>query len=327
MQYVTFPQSSGYYVTNLNFTSATYRRIIQDIYAMEQAEGNPYTSASRTFHLHKGFHSCNLFNGDILDKFSYLALAVNRVQELLYNHFSTQYIDFAKCPNSYLHIGEIWFNILRRGDSNVPHNHANYHVAGNFYLQTPDTQLHDADGALVFISNDNHNFYLPPTTGSREGHATIITPKVGTGILFQAHERHVVLPHFSDTDRIGLAFNAVLVQQAEVYRSLRPTPYWMPTRLWLLASPEKDRVTPGDNNKKDTLVVSLPNKREIRVQLKTTGSSLTPGQHIRICHNALKHMADTRFYPRDPRAFRTRRCLLDQHRTQSQMVRRRRVLF
>ena len=297
MEYKTLPEKHGYYQTNLNFTESTYANILQNIYAMETTKNNPYSSDSRTFHLHKGFHSCNLLEGDILKKFTHLSLAVSRVQELLYNYFSTKYIDFNKTPNAYLHITEIWFNILRRGDANMPHSHPNCHVSGNFYLQVPppESRLHNLDGALVFIKTDNHNFYLPFSVGSQEGQANIIKPSVGHGILFQSHEKHVVLPHFSDTDRIGLAFNAVCVQRPGVYRSLKPTPYWMPSRLWIHLT-DKERVQQTDGEK-DLLLIVLPNKQTLQVPV-SKGLVLDPDttKNITVGFECLQQFRQPKYY-------------------------------
>ena len=47
------------------------------------------------------------------------------------------------------------------------------------------------------------------------------------GIIFQSHLKHIVYPHFSGEDRIGIAFNAV-IDTTYHYDKIYPTPYWCP---------------------------------------------------------------------------------------------------
>ena len=107
------------------------------MYEMENHPDNIYSSDSRTFRLNKGFHSCNLFEKEILEKYENIKILVSRVQELLYNYFCVENnIDFTIAPQL-LRIKEIWFNILRTGDFNTVHNHPNCFISGNFYLKVP----------------------------------------------------------------------------------------------------------------------------------------------------------------------------------------------
>ena len=296
MQYRQMPCKRGFYQSNLNFTEEVYADIIKEIYAMEKAENNPYTANSRTFHLHKGFHSCNLFEGDILEKYTHLGLAVNRIQEILYNQFSTNNINFTKDPSTYLKITEIWFNILRKGDANMPHNHPNCHISGNFYLKVPaeSDRLHNLEGSLVFIKADNHNFYLPKSIGSEETSAVVIRPKVGQGVLFQSYMKHVVMSHFSEEDRIGLAFNAVCYAAPGLYRSLKPTPYWMPGRLWIKTG-ETERIIKGGEGEKRKLAIKFPNEKEIEISVPDT-FELKPKMTVKIGFETLKNVANEQNY-------------------------------
>ena len=289
MEYRPTTEKHGFYECSLGFTDGTYQQIVKDMYAVEKADGNPYAGESRTFVLHKGFHSCNLFKHGILDKYSFLSLAVNRIQEILYNEFQTSCIDFCRSATSYLRITEIWFNILRKGDANTPHIHPNSHISGNFYVQIPpkEKRLHALDGTLVFITGDSHTLFLPKEIGSSEASCSTVEPKLGTGILFQSHERHIVMPHFSDTDRIGLAFNSQLVHAPGIYRALQPVPYWFPGRLWATIDLGVDRVEKASDGS-SVLVLALPNARELRVPV--TGE-IKNRQQVQIGSDKLRQLA------------------------------------
>ena len=278
------------------FTDQTYKDIIKDVYALEK-EGDTYSGKSRTFQLKNGFHSCNILKPEILEKFPMISLCVNRIQEILYNQFAAGKIDFRKDPDVFLQINELWVNILRKGDYNMPHNHPQTHIAGNFYLQVPEIKASEktseADGMLLFIPAENNTQYLPDCVGSTERMTTLIRPTRGKGVLFQGHERHVVLPHFSSQDRIGIAFNSTVVRGCG-YQSIVPVPYWMPCRLtYRCDSKNGDRVDDHD------LILNLRNGKEIKInrrRAKLQEGADIDGKLFKVGVDMIGSFADPKYY-------------------------------
>lgn len=215
------------YTTSLNFTDSTLKYIIQDIRKLEQVK--EAHGESRTFKLSTGFHSNNLLGNPLLENYFYLKLAVSRIQELVYNHCicSQTNLDFINVPGA-LRIQEIWVNILRNGDYNIPHNHPNNTISGNFYLNDLKNTKHQSDGSLVFIKDNDYNDVGP--WNKTEGVAKTIHPKKNLGVLFRSWKKHVVMPHFSEEDRVGLAFNAVY-DPMWTYQTITPKPFWFPIKL------------------------------------------------------------------------------------------------
>lgn len=200
--------------------------------------GEKYSGPSRTFKLHNGFHSCNLLDKNRVDleKFHYTSILISRVQEILHNHFKSNVLnisDSAFC----IKIKEIWFNILRKQDYNLPHNHPGNNISGNFYIKVPESKSSvETDGTLIFLKKSSHHTYVPADVYSKKYTLTdaslmTVIPQKGSGIIFQSHLKHIVMPHFSDEDRIGIAFNAVIVPALNFYWSLYPKPYWNPNRI------------------------------------------------------------------------------------------------
>jgi len=235
-------KNDGFYDVNLHFNEHTMSNIVKEAYDMENISGNIYSSYSRTFKLKNGFHSCNLLDKSILhedktilERYTNISILISRIQELLYNYFSVaNNIDFTNSPN-YLKITEIWFNILRKGDFNLAHIHAENYISGNFYILCPKVTF--PEGCLEFLSMDNHSFFLPQSI-KNEGRSKMISPSPGLGIIFQSHHKHIVYPHFSDSDRIGFAFNAQ-IDYSHHYDKIYPTPYWLPIQYTFIFNKDK----------------------------------------------------------------------------------------
>ena len=254
------------YQCNLNFNPETLAKIISQIYELENDPEKKYHSAGRTFKINKGFHSCNILDKKygILEKYDELRIMVSRVQELLYNHFSTEDITFTKVKYGCLKINELWINILRKTYYNMPHNHSNHDISGNFYLKLNKNKNLDSDGALSFIHYDTVHFYLPKDV--EKNNSPMIIPTENLGIIFRSHLKHVVLPHFSDEDRIGVAFNAVF-DVNYTYDKIYPTPYWLPIKYNYLIKEGDVDMDPINGNK---ITIQLKNKLSITIPLDKT---------------------------------------------------------
>lgn len=258
----------GIYTTNLNFNEEMYNNIVEEMYDMEN-QGEKYSGASRTFKLHNGFHSCNLLDKSKVDleKYSNTSILISRVQELLHNAFDTKILNFSR-SGFCIHIKEIWFNILRKNDYNMPHNHPGNSISGNFYLKVPKLESKvSTDGTLVFIKKSSHHTYVPasvynPSHVLTDSMLSTITPSQGLGVLFQSHLKHIVMPHFTDEDRIGIAFNASVVPCLNFYANLYPKPYWNPNRITIRFEEEPE-------TKNGCLQIDLVNGSSIPLRLSS----------------------------------------------------------
>jgi len=92
-------------------------------------------------------------------------------------------------------------------------------------LKTITKRNQPTDGGLLFIGYGTQHYMLPKQI-KNEGNSHI----VNLGILFQSHFRHVVLPHFSDEDRIGIAFNALGLTRMS---NLTNWPYISRKQIWI----------------------------------------------------------------------------------------------
>ena len=145
------------YDTSLNFNEETLKNIIDEIYLIENEK--IYSSESgRTFKINKGFHSVNVMdpNSDIFSKYPHIKILCSRIQELITNYFKTSKINWVDNEYGTLKIEEMWINILRITDYNIPHNHAHYDISGNFYLQVNKKKICETDGSLIFLSKSSH---------------------------------------------------------------------------------------------------------------------------------------------------------------------------
>lgn len=229
MNYMLFRKTKEYgvYQTDLNFNKDAIKNMISEIYKLENDK--IYNSKGRTFILNKGFHSCNLLDKSKidLDKYPYIKILISRVQELLFNYFKNEQINLVNTGGA-LQITEIWINILRNTDYNLPHAHYNHDISGNFYLQVNKKKYNETDGGLMFINYDSVHYTLPNNIKD-DTKAYMISPTENMGVVFQSHYKHIVLPHFSDEDRIGIAFNSKY-NPYFTYDDIYPLPYWLPVK-------------------------------------------------------------------------------------------------
>ena len=98
-----------------------------------------------------------------------------------------------------------WININKGMGYNVYHTHPGCMVIGIYYPMIPD-DLEDNQGNLTIIRQDpsNHNAAFSDVSNWCEW---IIKPEVGRLYLMPSTVGHYVTPHFSDQERISIAFN------------------------------------------------------------------------------------------------------------------------
>ena len=274
------------YKCSLNFNDNKIKDIINEIYDLE-SQGKYHSNSGRTFKINKGFHSVNILEPQykILEKYDGIKILCSRIQELVTNHFKTDRINFIDNQYGRLKITEIWINILRITDYNIPHNHAHYDISGNFYLKTITKKCCDTDGCLIFLNKSNHHYYLPPDV-QKSGSVPTIHPRKNLGILFNSYHKHIVLPHFSDEDRIGVAFNAKYDSEW-CYDKIYPVPYWLPLSYDYVIKKE-------DIDYENNLIkLRFKNGLVIDFNLKNKITGNLEGQILKLRQNHLKNLIET----------------------------------
>lgn len=98
-----------------------------------------------------------------------------------------------------------WININKGMGYNVYHTHPGCSVIGLYYPMVPEN-MGDQEGLLTLLRSDpsSHN----EAFADIEGHCEwVIRPEVGRLYLMPSTIAHYVTPHFSDQERISIAFN------------------------------------------------------------------------------------------------------------------------
>lgn len=98
-----------------------------------------------------------------------------------------------------------WININKGMGYNVYHTHPGCTVIGIYYPMIPD-DLGEQDGNLTILRTDpsNHNAAFADVSNWCEW---VIKPEVGRLYLMPSTVGHYVTPHFSEQERISIAFN------------------------------------------------------------------------------------------------------------------------
>lgn len=98
-----------------------------------------------------------------------------------------------------------WMNINRGKGYNVVHTHPGCTVIGIYYPKIPKN-LKDQEGVLTLLRTDpsNHNACFADIPNNCEWS---IQPEENVLYLMPSTVAHYVTPHFSEDDRISIAFN------------------------------------------------------------------------------------------------------------------------
>ncbi|TBR45116.1 hypothetical protein CBF23_001050 [Marinomonas agarivorans] len=110
------------------------------------------------------------------------------------------------------YIVESWYHITQNGGYHDTHSHPNCSWCGIYYLDVGDSDLTSRNGINRFYDpRVNAEHYQDAGTAylSHQG-VWDFAPKEGQIILFPSYLKHAALPYFGQTDRIVIAFNAVV---------------------------------------------------------------------------------------------------------------------
>ena len=127
------------------------------------------------------------------------------LSETLRDYFNNNVLDMSKGIN----FEALWMNINKRGDYNVTHNHPLNHMAGVFWINTPEE-------CGNFECQSPHSYEYGHETqvytskfrekSNSYGSYGFLTAEV-TIMLFPASLNHRVTPSQSNEDRISASFN------------------------------------------------------------------------------------------------------------------------
>ena len=106
-----------------------------------------------------------------------------------------------------LEVGNFWFNINRKGDYNVSHDHQKSILSAVYYVKVQDTNT----GNLNIERTDTSQFFLGKyrNTSNFSSLNLSLEPQESSCYIFPAWTKHSVDKNESDTDRISLALNFV----------------------------------------------------------------------------------------------------------------------
>ena len=107
-----------------------------------------------------------------------------------------------------------WANINRRGDYNVVHTHPNCMFSGVYYVTpgNPDPDVPHG-GLLEMLDPREAANYIQVTNTVLDGRTFFENPP-GRMLLWPSWVKHMVHPYHGDGDRISIAFNVNVVEQA-----------------------------------------------------------------------------------------------------------------
>ena len=120
------------------------------------------------------------------------------------------YLDYKKIEYSAL-----WFNINKKGDYNISHQHPGCELGGVLWIKTPPNcgitafeSLHSyAANTYLDSVNEEYRYH------TRNYHDFMFNPLEGRMLIFPSYICHRVEPNESDEDRISVSFNLSIVNR------------------------------------------------------------------------------------------------------------------
>jgi uncharacterized protein (TIGR02466 family) len=106
-----------------------------------------------------------------------------------------------------LQVGNFWFNINRKGDYNISHDHQKSILSAVYYIQVQAENT----GNLIIERNDNSTFFLGRYRNQSPfaSQSLSVDPQESLCYIFPAWTKHSVERNESETDRISVALNFV----------------------------------------------------------------------------------------------------------------------
>ena len=121
-----------------------------------------------------------------------------------------KYIDLLEYKLDDIELTGMWSNVLKPGETHPPHTHSNNFISGVYYVQadnnpnTPAINFIDPRGQTCVLQPQQKRYTLYNSTKYS------VSAKVNRMILFPSWLSHFVPINYSKSDRISIAFNAML---------------------------------------------------------------------------------------------------------------------
>ena len=121
-----------------------------------------------------------------------------------------KYVNLLEYELDDIELTGMWSNVLKTGETHAPHTHSNNFISGVFYVQaeddpnTPAINFLDPRGQTCVLQPQQKRYTLYNST------RYFYPAMVNRMILFPSWLSHYVPVNYSKTDRISIAFNAML---------------------------------------------------------------------------------------------------------------------
>ena len=121
-----------------------------------------------------------------------------------------KYIDLLEYKLDDIELTGMWSNILKPGETHPPHTHSNNYISGVYYVQadneptTPAINFLDPRGQTCVLQPQQKRYNIYNSTRHS------LPAKINRMILFPSWLSHFVPINYSKSDRISIAFNAML---------------------------------------------------------------------------------------------------------------------
>ncbi len=118
---------------------------------------------------------------------------------------------------------QAWAMVMREGDYTVPHDHAESHLSGVYYLDAGDADLEKTPDSGLLAFQDPRGG-LPHVPGLELYPSTFtVRPQTGVLVLFPGFLTHYVHPYRGARPRVSVSFNVrVEPRPLQPPRPLRP---------------------------------------------------------------------------------------------------------
>ena len=127
------------------------------------------------------------------------------VKNTLMTYFSQNVLDMSK----EITFEGLWMSINKKGDYNATHDHPNCHMAGAFWINSPEgCGNFECQSPHSYNCGQEINVYTSDFREKTNSYGSYgFLPIEGSIMLFPASLNHRVTPNQSDEDRISSSFN------------------------------------------------------------------------------------------------------------------------
>ena len=127
------------------------------------------------------------------------------VKNTLMTYFSQNVLDMSK----EITFEGLWMSINKKGDYNATHDHPNCHMAGAFWINSPEgCGNFECQSPHSYNCGQEINVYTSDFREKTNSYGSYgFLPIEGSIMLFPASLNHRVTPNQSDQDRISSSFN------------------------------------------------------------------------------------------------------------------------